>query len=44
LKGSTFRAKIFKGIDTSDMARTRYILKKMLSNLGDIENAVIESD
>ena len=38
-KGAMFREKVFKELDAHDIAKTRHVLEKMLSNLSDIENA-----
>jgi len=43
-KGSIFREKMFKEMDTNDIARTRHLLEKLLSNLADIGNSVIDDD
>ncbi|HRS22123.1 MAG TPA: MarR family transcriptional regulator [Clostridia bacterium] len=43
-KGSVFRRKMFKGLDTDDIAGTRHMLEKLLSNLAEIENAVIDDE
>jgi len=37
-KGSLFREKVFKDIDVHDIARTRHLLEKLISNLAEIEN------
>jgi DNA-binding MarR family transcriptional regulator len=42
-KGAIFREKMFKAMSGNDLARTRYFLEKMLSNLAEIENAVIDA-
>lgn len=44
LKGAVFREKMFKGMDAKDIEGTRHLLEKMLSNLAEIENAVIDDD
>lgn len=38
-KGAIFRDKMFKEIDKADIAKTRQMLEKLLSNLAEIENA-----
>ena len=43
-KGSMFREKMFKEMDENDIARTRHLLEKLLSNLAEIENAVTDDD
>ncbi len=43
-KGLIFREKMFKEMDANDIARTRNLLEKMLSNLAEIENTVIYAD
>jgi DNA-binding MarR family transcriptional regulator len=43
-KGEIFRNKMFKELDLEDIARTRHLLEKLLSNLAEIENSVIEDD
>lgn len=42
LKGAIFRENMFKEIGKTDIATTRLLLEKMLSNLTEIENASIE--
>lgn len=44
LKGSAFRERMFKGMDPEEIARTRQLLERMLLNLAEMENAVIDSD
>lgn len=43
-KGSLFREKMFKEMDANDIARARHLLEKLLSNLSDIGNSVIDDD
>ena len=43
-KGAIFREKMFKEMDANDIARTRHLLEKLLSNLAEIENAVTDDD
>jgi DNA-binding MarR family transcriptional regulator len=43
-KGEIFREKMFKEIDSKDIAKTRHLLEKILSNLAEIENSVIDDD
>ena len=43
-KGSMFREKMFKEMDENDIARTRHLLEKLLSNLAEIENAFTDDD
>ncbi len=43
-KGAIFREKMFKELDANDIARTRHLLEKLLSNLAEIENAVTDDD
>ncbi len=43
-KGEIFRDKMFKEIDSKDIAKTRHLLEKILSNLAEIENSVIDDD
>jgi DNA-binding MarR family transcriptional regulator len=43
-KGAIFRERLFKEMDTKDISRTRHSLEKMLSNLAEIENAVIDEN
>lgn len=43
-KGAIFREKMFKGMDANDIAGTRHLLEKLLSNLAEIENAVTDDD
>ncbi len=43
-KGSLFREKMFKEMDINDIARTRHLLEKLLSNLAEIENAVTDDE
>lgn len=43
-KGAIFRAKMFKGMDVKDIAATKSLLVKILSNLVETENAVIDED
>ena len=35
---------MFKDIDANDIARTRYLLEKMLSNLGEIEKSYVDAN
>ena len=44
LKGTAFRERMFKGMDPEEIARTRQLLERMLLNLAEMENAVIDSD
>ncbi|MGI6711144.1 MAG: MarR family winged helix-turn-helix transcriptional regulator [Bacillota bacterium] len=43
-KGALFRERMFKEMDANDIARTRHLLEKLLSNLAEIENAVTDDD
>ena len=43
-KGAIFREKMFKELDANDIARTRHLLEKLLSNLAEIENVVTDDD
>lgn len=43
-KGEIFREKMFKEIDSKDITKTRHLLEKILSNLAEIENSVIDDD
>ncbi len=43
-KGEIFRDKMFKEIDSKEIARTRNLLEKILSNLAEIEKSVIDDD
>lgn len=43
-KGALFREKMFKELDAKDIAETRQLLEKLLSNLTDIENAAANDD
>ena len=43
-KGTIFREKMFKELDANDIARTRHLLEKLLSNLAEIENVVTDDD
>lgn len=43
-KGAIFRERMFKEMDANDIARTRHLLEKMLSNLNEIENAVTDDE
>lgn len=44
LKGSAFRERMFRGMDPEEIARTRHLLERMLLNLAEMENAVIDND
>lgn len=41
-KGKIFREKMFKDIDRKEIARTRRLLEKMLSNLNELERAALK--
>jgi DNA-binding MarR family transcriptional regulator len=43
-KGDLFRKKMFKDMDQQDIAGTRQLLEKMLMNLNEIENSIIEEE
>jgi len=43
-KGSIFREKMFKEMDANNITGTRRFLEKLLSNLAEIENSVIDDD
>jgi DNA-binding MarR family transcriptional regulator len=43
-KGAIFRERLFKEMDSEDIARTRHLLEKLLSNLAEIENAAADDD
>jgi len=43
-KGAIFRERMFKEMDSNDIARTRRLLEKLLSNLAEIENSVVDDD
>lgn len=43
-KGEVFREKMLKEMDSNDIARTRILLEKILSNLAEIENSVIDDE
>jgi DNA-binding MarR family transcriptional regulator len=43
-KGAIFRERMFKDMDANDVARTRHLLEKLLSNLAEIENAVTDDE
>jgi DNA-binding MarR family transcriptional regulator len=42
-KGDLFRKKMFKEMELNDIARIRLLLEKILSNLVEIENSVIDN-
>ena len=43
-KGTIFRERMLKEMDANDIARTRHLLEKMLSNLAEIESAITDND
>jgi len=43
-KGAIFREKMFKELEANDIARTRHLLEKLLSNLAEIEDAVTDEN
>ncbi len=43
-KGAIFRNKMFKKMDTKDISRIRHLLEKILLNLVETENAVIDEN